>query len=146
MASSSAVIKFVSDNVNKHRGVRDIRSDHHGRMINMYSILAIHIRVPTSSLDTTGSTGDLNACTVENFLPTSEDILQMKRNLAVLVSNILCNYIKCLQPLAKFAPRHISHKYYSQMSESSETYFLDVLLKNEAKHSDMIDIMVAMHW
>ncbi len=30
------------------------------------------------------------------------------------------------------------------MTEVSQTHFLDVLLKNEAKSSDMIDIMVAM--
>ena len=65
-------------------------------------------------------------------------------NLTVLVSDILCTYIKCLQPLAKYDPQHIPHKYYSQMSEVSETCFLDVLLKNESSHSDMIDIMVAL--
>ena len=38
----------------------------------------------------------------------------------------------------------LASKYYSQISEVSETCFLDVLLKNEASHSDMIDIIVAM--
>ena len=32
-----------------------------------------------------------------------------------------------------------------KMSQKSETYFLDVLMKNEAKHSDMVDIMVTAH-
>ena len=31
------------------------------------------------------------------------------------------------------------------MSKKSEPYFLDVLMKNEAKHSDMLDIMKALH-
>ena len=31
------------------------------------------------------------------------------------------------------------------MSKKSETYFLDVLMKNEAKHSDMLDITITAH-
>ena len=36
---------------------------------------------------------------------------------------------------------HIPHKYYEEMCEKSDTFFLDVLLKHEAKHEDMICIM-----
>ena len=72
-----------------------------------------------------------------------DDLSQVKRNLCVLTCNILCANIKCLQPLAKIAPQSIPHKYDSAMSKKSVTYFLDVLLKNEAKHADMIDIMRA---
>ena len=127
-----------------HKGVRDIRSDHHGMLIHMYSILALRTRVPTSSLAMTGTTGDLKSTKANSFLPNKDDVHKVKMNLTVLVSDILCTYIKCLQPLAKYAPQHIPQKYYSQMSEVSETCFLDVLLKNEASHTDMIDIMVAM--
>ena len=31
------------------------------------------------------------------------------------------------------------------MSKKSEVFILDVLMKNEAKHTDMIDIMTVMH-
>ena len=37
--------KFVGDNVDKHRGVRDIRSDNHSKLIHMYSLLAVKSRV-----------------------------------------------------------------------------------------------------
>ena len=142
--SSTKTFKFVSDNVDKHRGVRDIRSDHRGMMIHMYSLLAVHTRVPVPSLSMIGTTGDLESSKAKSFLPTKDDVCQIKRNLSVLTSKILCTHIKCLQPLMKFVPEHIPHEYYSQMSKTSDTYFLDVLLKNEAKHSDMIDIMVEM--
>ena len=36
---------------------------------------------------------------------------------------------------------HIPHQYYEEMCEKSETLFLDVLLKQETKHEDMIYIM-----
>ena len=37
--------KFVGDNIDKKRGVRDIRSDHHGAMTHMFSMLAVQTRV-----------------------------------------------------------------------------------------------------
>ena len=36
-----ASLKFVGDNVDEKRGVRDIRSDHHGELKHMYSLLAV---------------------------------------------------------------------------------------------------------
>ena len=35
-----ACFKFVGDNVAKTKGVRDIRTDHHGELVQMYSLLA----------------------------------------------------------------------------------------------------------
>lgn len=50
-------------------------------------------------------------------------------------------YITGLVPLSKVVPQHILHRYSREMSQKSEVYALDVLMKNEAKHSDMVDIM-----
>lgn len=144
LIASSKTIKYVGDNLDTHRGVRDIRSDHRGRMANLYSLVLVCGRICDSSLSTTGTTGDLRQCSAGSFLPTKDDVRKMKLNLTVLISRILCTYIKCLQPFKKFLSQHIPHVYHEQMAEVSETYFLDVLLKNEAKSSDMIDIMVQM--
>jgi len=62
----------------------------------------------------------------------------------VLVSRILTEYIDDLVPLRKAVPNHILHKYSKEMAMKSEVIVLDVMMKNEAKHSDMIDIMSRM--
>lgn len=46
-----------------------------------------------------------------------------------------------LQNFHKFVSNHILHMYSNEMSQKSEVYVLDILMKNEAKHKDMIDIM-----
>ena len=81
----------------------------------------------------------------EVFLPNEDEVRELRLNLCVLVGRVLCRYIKCLQPLSKLVPKHIPHQHQKEMSKKSETYFLDVLMKNEAKHSDMVDIMTAEH-
>lgn len=138
-------IKFVGDNVQQSKGVRDARSDHQKSMLHMYSMLVVRGRVSEPDLPSTGSTADLSTLKPESFLPNETDVRDLRLHLCVLVGQVLCEYIKCLKSFSSVVPKHTPHQYYSEMSKKSETYFLDVLMKNEAKHSDMLDIMITAH-
>ena len=41
-------------------------------------------------------------------------------------------------------PKHILHKYSQKMAEKSKVVVLDILMKNETKHEDMLDIKKVM--
>lgn len=138
------VFKFWGDNVNKQRRVRDYRSDHHGGMVNMYSILAGRSRTPAPDLSHTGSLSDLTNLSVDSFLPQKRDIFATKSNLVVLVSRILVEYFPALKFLSVVVPKHIHHKYSKEMAKKSEVVVLDILMKNETDHKDMLDIMNTM--
>ena len=43
---SGVPVKLVGNNVDKKKGVRDIRSNHRGELVHMYSLLAVKGRVP----------------------------------------------------------------------------------------------------
>ena len=133
--------KFIGDNVDKKVGVRDERLGHHGKMEHMFSILAARSRLPPLSLSRTGQVADVTSLPWESFLPTHEDIERVKENLVVLVSRILTKYFKSLSPFSKAVPKHISHQYSTHMSKKSEVAVLNVLMRNEAQASDMLDIM-----
>lgn len=77
-------------------------------------------------------------------MPSKVDIAHIQRNLVILVSRILCKYIKALAPLSNIPPEHILHKYSKQMAQKSEAHVIDVLMKNEAKGADMLDIMESL--
>ena len=136
--------KFVGDNVDKKRGVRDLRSDHHGEMMHMFSVLAVRSRVSSSGLSKLSRIDDLNLLQPSFFMPSKVDIAHIQRNLVILVSRILCKYIKALAPLSNIPPEHILHKYSKQMAQKSEAHVIDVLMKNEAKGADMLDIMESL--
>ena len=38
-------------------------------------------------------------------------------------------------------PKHINHPYQAQMSRKSDVYQLPIMMKNEAKHEDCVDIL-----
>ena len=135
---ADAVVKFVGDNVDKQRYVRDYRSDNQGQMLHMYSILVGRSRTPAPELQDTGTVSKLEEIPNDSFLPQSTDIQAVKANLVILVRRILTEF------LTKVVPKHILHQYSNKMAEKSEVIVLDVLMKNETKHEDMLDIMRAM--
>ena len=138
--SEGVDFKFVGDNVDKKRGVRDIRADCHGEMKHMFSILAVRSRVP-SCLALSGPVLDLANLSPSMVLPTAQDVQDIQNNLVILVSRILCRYMKCLSSFSSLVPAHIPHERSKEMACKSEIAVLDVLSKNEATHSDMLDIM-----
>ena len=134
--------KFFGDNVNKKRKRRDQRSDNQAEMVNMFSILASKSRTPAPSLSHSGTINcKVSELSPSVFLPTCEDVEKVKSNLVIIVSRVLTRYISGLVPLSKSIEKHIKHRYATQMSKKSEVVVLDVLMKDETKHADMIAVM-----
>ncbi len=142
--SEGAFVKFVGDNVDKQVNVRDIRSDHHGRLMHMFSIFAVKARVSPPAPIADLPRPILCTETLECFLPSKEDITVIQGDLEVLVSRILCDYIKGLEKLKRLVTKHIPHTYSEEMGAKSEVVVLDVLHNNENVSSEMIEIMRTM--
>lgn len=139
-----AYVKFIGDNVDERKTVRDIRSDHHDTLHHMYSMLAVKARAIPPPPSTPFVRPNLTQLPARAFLPNRSHLLQLKCNLTILVSRVLCEHITPLMSLSKLIPRHIYHEHTSEMSQQSETVVLDVLHRNEAKHEDMLVIMRTM--
>lgn len=135
------VIKFWGDNVDKKQVVRDMRSDHKSEVLHMFSMLAGLSRTPAPQLSHMGQVAQLKDVKTESFLPSVDDARKTKSNLIILVSRILTEYIDSMAPLGKSIPKHIEHRYSKEMAKKSEVVVLDVQMKNEACHRDMIEIM-----
>ena len=138
------VFKFWGDNLDKQQHVRDLRSEHQGEMLHMFSLIVGKSRTPAPELPFTGQVSNLRDTSTDYFLPSSSDVVAVKNNLVVLVSRILTEYFTSLTPFSKVVPKHILHRYSSQMSKKSDVVVLDVLMKNEAKHKDMLEIMTTI--
>ena len=140
-----ANFKFVGDNVAKTKGVRDVRSDHQSHLVQMYSIFAVKSRVSHPEAPNSFAPPRVSSMGVSQCLPSPEDVTNLKANLVVLVSRVLCKYIKCLQEYKPTVISHIPHAHSQEMAEKSEVVVLDVLHKDETKGPEMIDIMTEMH-
>ena len=110
----------------------------------MYSIIAVASRVPRPDLSLVGPSKALTKVSTSQFLPSSGDLKELTDNLLVLVERVLTKYIHDLSFLSDVVPQHIPHQYSAEMSLKSETAVIDVMMKNEACHDDMQDIMRQM--
>lgn len=137
---SQELFKFIGDNLDVPMGVRDIRSGHLKHLYHMYSLLAIKSRIPPPE-SVHALPRSFRHLSTANFLPKESDVSSIRLNLAILVSRILCTYIKGLQKFRKMIPAHILHRHSVAMGKKSEFVVLDVLYKNEACNQDMLDIM-----
>ena len=83
------VFKFVSDNLDKKTKVRDYRSNHQGKMVHMYSVIAVATRVPRPDLSLIGPSKALTKVSTSQFLPGSVDVKDLTENLTILVERVL---------------------------------------------------------
>ena len=116
--SDNVPFRFWGDNVDKKRGVRDVRSDHQGELVHMYSILAGRNRTANPTLSHTGCIGSLSIES-DSLLPTTDDIQSVKLNMVVIVSRYLTKYIEGLKTFSKAVPSHIKHQYSKEMTAKS---------------------------
>ena len=110
-------------------------------MLHMFSILADRSRTPAPELPFTGQLSRLAETPPEFFLPTESDVAAVKKNLTAKVGRILTEYFHTLARFSKVVPKHILHMYSAEMSMKSDVVVLGILMKNESKRKDMIDIM-----
>ena len=118
----------------------DFRANWHDEMKHMFNLIVLRSRVPSHSIDVAIHC-NLESLPTSMVLLSADDVSQIRRNLVVLISRILCKYIQCLSSFSGAVTAHIPHVHSVEMARKSEMFVLGVLPKNEAKHSDMIEIM-----
>ena len=139
--SNGVVFKFWGDNLDQQQHIRDPRSNHQNEMLHIFGLVVGKSRIPAPELCFTGQVSQLTDGSSGHFLPKSSDVAAVRNNLVTLVGRILTEYFPSLTRFSKVVAKHISHRYSAQMSKKSDVSVLDVLMKNEAKHKDMLDIM-----
>ena len=90
----------------QEKGVRDLRADCQGDMKHM---IALKIRVTSHPV-----TPAVNLGSIDMVLPLSNDVSQLKGNILVLVSRVLCQYIQCFSTFGGAIASHIPHTHSKQ--------------------------------
>ena len=115
--------KIVGDNIDKKVKPRHLRVDRQAQMLNSFHMYGVKARItPPESLrtDNPPSYGEFLCLSLEDILPTPPDKSQMLEDYCVLFARILCSQIPFFEKFSSCVPKHISHKYSSEMSQKSE--------------------------
>ena len=115
--------KLVGDNVDKSVKPRYARSDNRNPPLHYFHSYAVKSRIDFSNLSNippSHPTCSLDAIT-DKLLPSEDDNKVLHSNFSIHIKRMLVDNLKFVNMTCDdLVNRHITHKYYSQMSEASE--------------------------
>lgn len=115
--------RLCGDNIDKSVHTRHMRLDRRNQSLHYFHLYAVENRInfvnlPDEVPDNSHITDFRSVA--ESLLPTTRDDTALKKNIATLISRILCKHVKFFQlSCDDLVKRHIQHRYYEDMSMKS---------------------------
>ncbi|CAC5402478.1 unnamed protein product [Mytilus coruscus] len=77
------------------------------------------------------------------MIPSLEEDAFIQNALKVILSRVIVNYCESFNWMKPIIPKHIQHPLQEVMSQKSSIHWLPIMLKNEAKYADCVQIMAS---
>lgn len=136
-----------------------MRHNHQTTSLHYFHSYAVRDRGDVSDLSTEVPLVTSKEMDVNILLPSPDDCQTLETNFCTLMMRILVKHIPGISHLSSMVLQHIPHPYSVAMSKKSEVVCLNslssylliikiplgVLLKNENKLDDMMDILDGLH-
>lgn len=136
-------IRFVGDNINFRVGVRDERSNKHGKMFHYFgSAVLIYGKMGTfDELPDSGPQEDHTMFRESDLLPSNNEVEALVADFAYMSMKVAITHIAYFSFLKDKVSTHLTDKYSTKLMEKTTIIPLTVLPKNEQKYGDVVDIM-----
>ena len=116
---SLTTFKIVGDNIDKDVKPRNMRSDYQTRSLHYFHAYAVRDRLNLDDCDDSGSTPDLSSIDLELLLPSKDNETQIRNSMGILIARVLKKHIPYFEKYGKGVERHITHRFYREMSQKS---------------------------
>ena len=124
LLQSYSTYKLVGDNLDKHVTPRDMRLDSQAQSLHYFNCYAVKDRLSTVDLEDQPSLPDFSSFSEAKILPTAADHKALLNNMVVLVSRVVKKNFSYFSKFGTGVPKHIKHKYYTELSKKSEVVSL----------------------
>lgn len=136
---------FVLDNIDWTIRVHDMRSEVQNKMVHAVATCLVFDRVTSDHLPQHGTQKNLATTDVKALVTPSEDEMACTRErYKVLLARILCEHFPAFHFLKALVPDHTPCLYSKEMSSQSVVIPFPVLMKDEKKYSEVIDVLDSM--
>ncbi|XP_033748132.1 uncharacterized protein LOC117333109 [Pecten maximus] len=133
--------KINGDNLDIYVRTNDMRMDRKNRDYHYFASDLIFDRVCVQNLDNTKPVGNVEDIPYEHFVPSTVEDKSYKDSLKILLGRILSEHLDGFKWMKPVIPHHIPHELQDVMCKKSEVFWLPIMLKNEARYSDCVQIM-----
>ena len=131
----------VLDNIDWEIKVHDVRQEDQNVSEHAVGSTIVFDRVKSSHLPDNGPKRDINTTAPDIFLLSDEDLSEIADRYRIYAGRIFVEFYPALDFLADLLPKHIPHEYSELMKQKSDIITMPVLMKDEKKYADCVDVM-----
>ncbi|XP_076090697.1 uncharacterized protein LOC143062794 [Mytilus galloprovincialis] len=135
--------KLNGDNLDIYVTTNDIRMDNKNKDYHFFASDITFDRVKISHLNNLTPIGNAETIELKEMIPSLEEDISYKTALKVILSRVIVEYCDSFSWMKPVIPKHISHPLQDEMSTKSSIHWLPIMLKNEAKYADCVQIMAS---
>ncbi|XP_028417961.1 uncharacterized protein LOC114542661 [Dendronephthya gigantea] len=133
---------YVLDNIDWEEKAHDMRQDVQNKSVHAVATSIVFNRVSDRGLPDSGPQQSLKDCNVHQLVDINPPELEAIRSrYRILVAKILFQYFPAFSMFEHFIPKSTECMYKQEMSTKSDVLTMPILLKDEKKYSDCVDVL-----
>ena len=135
---------YVIDNIDWEERVHDMREHHQNESVHAVATIMVFSRISSDQLPDDGPQKDVKTCNFREIVSVSDNEMKIiKSHYRMFVVKALIENFPELSRLKLFVSEELSlrHEHSVAMKGKSEVMTLPVLMKDEKKYSDCVDVL-----
>ena len=133
---------FVLDNIDWQEKVHDTRTDAQNQTVHAVAASIVVNRVAETTLPDDGPQQALKTCNVHKLVEVSgEELKEIRSRYKILIAQHLFTHCTSFQMFKQYMPQETKCHYADEMATKSEVITLPILMKDEKKYAEMVDVL-----
>ena len=142
LVKSGHTFVYVLDNIDWEEKAHDMRQDVQNRSVHAVATSIVFNRVPDNGLPDSGPQQSLKDCNVHQLVNINRlDLQAIRTRYKILVANILFTHFPAFAMFKEHMPGSTKCRYETEMSLKSEVLTMPIVLKDEKKYANCVDIL-----
>jgi hypothetical protein len=142
LVKSGLKFVYVLDNIDWEEKAHDVRTDNQNKSVHAVASSIVFARIPSGDLPDAGPQGDLKTTNVAEVVKLTESEMNLIRcRYRILLAKILFEHFPELCIFQSFIPNKTDCPFIEQTSIRSEVITMPILMKDEKKYADCVDVL-----
>ena len=133
---------YVLDNIDWEEKAHDMRQDVQNRSVHAVATSIVFNRVPDKGLPNPGPQHSPKDCNVHQLVDINRlEFDAIRDRYRILLANILFEHFPAFAMFRNYLPTSTSCEYPKAMASKSEVLTMPIVMKDEKKYSDCVDVL-----
>ena len=133
---------YILDNIDWEEKTHDMRQKIQNQSVHAVATTIVFNRIPDRSLPDSGPQKDIHNCNIHELVALSDCEMQTIRHCyRAILAKLLFEHFSAFEMFKPFTPKAPDSCYINEMAIKSEIVTMPILLKDEKKYSDCVDIL-----